>query len=166
MNTVSRGNDEKLYSQLYKLLKNRILSGEWPAGTVIPSEKELCKMYGVSGATAKTSIAFLVKQGLLVRKQGKGTMVIGNKEGFASRVLEEFAHQINNPLAVINEKAGWMNDLMKEENREKIKHYDEYVEVLSRIRHQIFRIQMVSQDITGLPGIIQSLKRNRGKDSA
>jgi GntR family transcriptional regulator len=48
---------------------------EWPAGSQIPTEDELCRAYDVSKATVRMAIAELVREGYLRKQQGKGTFV-------------------------------------------------------------------------------------------
>ncbi len=63
------------YYQLKELLREKVRSGEWLPGTVIPSERELCEQYRISRMTARQSITELVREGLLYREQGRGTFV-------------------------------------------------------------------------------------------
>jgi GntR family transcriptional regulator len=49
--------------------------GEFVPGEQIPTEKDLCETYQVSTITARQAILNLVNEGLLIRKQGKGTFV-------------------------------------------------------------------------------------------
>ena len=78
MELIDRENHEKLYLQLYAILRKKIESGEWPIGNQIPTEEELCTMFNVSRATVRTSVLDLVRQGYLIRQQGKGTFVYRN----------------------------------------------------------------------------------------
>ncbi|GGE16156.1 phosphonate metabolism transcriptional regulator PhnF [Marinithermofilum abyssi] len=64
-----------LYHQLKEILKERIESGEWNPGDQIPSENELRKRYQVSRNTVIKALDDLVREGLLHRKQGRGTFV-------------------------------------------------------------------------------------------
>ena len=73
--TVDRGSKEKLYVQIYSILIEKIESGEWPPGTQIPTEDELCRIYDVSKVTVREAIQELVREGYLKRQQGKGTFV-------------------------------------------------------------------------------------------
>jgi GntR family transcriptional regulator len=73
--TVDRGSKEKLYVQIYAIILEKIESGEWPAGTQIPPEDELCRMFDVSKVTVREAINELVREGYLKRQQGKGTYV-------------------------------------------------------------------------------------------
>jgi GntR family transcriptional regulator len=63
------------YYQLKEIIRERIVSGDWTPGSLIPSERELCERYGISRMTARQSITELVNEGLLYREQGKGTYV-------------------------------------------------------------------------------------------
>jgi len=63
------------YNQLKELIRDRICSGEWSPGSLIPSERALCERYGISRMTARQSVTELVHEGLLYREQGRGTYV-------------------------------------------------------------------------------------------
>ncbi len=75
---ICRDEHEKLYLQLYDILKRKIENREWTAGMQIPTEEQLCKMFNVSRATVRNAVLELVRQGYLVRQQGKGTFVSSN----------------------------------------------------------------------------------------
>lgn len=64
-----------LYLQLEQIIKSRVLKGEFLPGDKIPTEKQLCETYQVSTITVRQAILNLVKDGLLFRKQGKGTFI-------------------------------------------------------------------------------------------
>lgn len=68
-------NNIPLYFQLEQIIKSQIITGEFTTGEQIPAEKDLCEIYGVSGITARQAILNLVNEGLLIRRQGKGTFV-------------------------------------------------------------------------------------------
>ncbi|NWF98963.1 MAG: GntR family transcriptional regulator [Nitrospirae bacterium] len=73
--TVDRGSKEKLYVQIYSIFLEKIATGEWPAGSQIPPEDELCRIYDVSKITVREAIQELVREGYFRRVQGKGTFV-------------------------------------------------------------------------------------------
>ena len=64
-----------LYLQLEQIIKSKILIGEFMPGDQIPTEKDLCETYEISSITARQAILNLVNEGMLVRRQGKGTFV-------------------------------------------------------------------------------------------
>jgi GntR family transcriptional regulator len=74
--TIDRDSQEKLYVQMCSIVRNKIELLEWPVGSQIPTEDELCKTYDVSKATVRIAIAELVRTGYLRKLQGKGTFVI------------------------------------------------------------------------------------------
>ncbi len=73
--TVDRESQQKLYVQMMSILKDKIVQREWPSGSQIPTEDELCRIYDVSKATVRAAIAELVRDGYLRKFQGKGTFV-------------------------------------------------------------------------------------------
>ncbi|TDE29020.1 GntR family transcriptional regulator [Actinomadura sp. 6K520] len=71
------------YLQLRTILLDVIDSGELPAGSPVPSERELCRRYGVSRMTVRHTLDLLVGEGLLRRRPGKGTFVASAETGRA-----------------------------------------------------------------------------------
>ena len=66
-----------VYYRLQKILLNKIESGQWEPGALIPTEREMVKEYGVSTGTVKKAVLNLVQDGFLYRIQGRGTFVAG-----------------------------------------------------------------------------------------
>ncbi len=64
-----------LYYQLENILRSKIEGGEVLPNQKLPTEQELSKEYKISRATVRQALAALVSEGLLYRKQGKGTFV-------------------------------------------------------------------------------------------
>ena len=64
-----------LYHRIETDIKNKILHGIYQPGTIIPSEKELTEIYNASRVTIREAVNRLVQQGLVEKKQGKGTFV-------------------------------------------------------------------------------------------
>ncbi len=69
------GINTPLYFQIEMDLRKRIVDGGFKPGHLLPSERELIKSYNVSRLTVREAINRLVSQGLVVKKQGKGTFV-------------------------------------------------------------------------------------------
>ena len=63
------------YIQLATLFRNRIASGEWPAGHRIPNGDELAAEFSVAPGTMREALGLLEQEGLLERKRAKGTFV-------------------------------------------------------------------------------------------
>lgn len=73
--TVDRESLQKLYVQMYSIIREKIEKREWANGSQIPTEDELCRTYDVSKATVRNAVSELVKNGFLKKQQGKGTFV-------------------------------------------------------------------------------------------
>lgn len=68
-------NNVPQYRKLYELLRKHILSGVYEEGNLLPSENELSAVHGVTRPTVRHSLDALVNDGLIVKKQGKGSIV-------------------------------------------------------------------------------------------
>jgi len=77
--TVDRKNQEKLYIQVMRILVDEIGKGTWKIGDRIPSEDELSSRYAVSKITIRQALTNLAADGYLMKVQGKGTFVAGNR---------------------------------------------------------------------------------------
>ena len=66
---------EPLYHQLKRMIVEKIESGDWKPGDRIASENELKNQFGISRNTVQRAIDELVQEGILERKQGRGTFV-------------------------------------------------------------------------------------------
>jgi GntR family transcriptional regulator len=66
---------QPLHEQIRHLLLERIEAGDWPPGTYLPAEMRLAEEYGVSVGSLRTALTALAQEGILVRRQGKGTAV-------------------------------------------------------------------------------------------
>ena len=64
--------------QILKTLKDEILTGRYAKARVFPSEVALSRRFGVSRSMMTIVVGELEKQGLVSRKQGRGTFVTNN----------------------------------------------------------------------------------------
>src|SRR5512140_2706952 len=72
---LDRADPVPLYHQLYRILLERIETGEWKPGDLIPSEKELGEQFKLSRITIRQTLQHLAADGYLSRQQGRGTFV-------------------------------------------------------------------------------------------
>ena len=79
MSAIYRNSPVPRYYQLKEIMREKMASGEWKPGDLIPSERELGEKYGISRMTARQAITDLVNEGLFYREQGKGTFVSQRK---------------------------------------------------------------------------------------
>ncbi|WP_426451342.1 PLP-dependent aminotransferase family protein [Paenibacillus sp. S-38] len=64
-----------VFQQIAGHLKERILSGEWTAGSRIPAQRQLAEQFGVNRSTIVTALEELKAEGLLEGITGSGTRV-------------------------------------------------------------------------------------------
>ena len=68
-------NPSPRYHQLYVSLRSWVQDGSYRPGQQIPTEPKLCELFDVSRITVRKAITELVREGWLVKHQGKGTFV-------------------------------------------------------------------------------------------
>ncbi len=68
-----------LYYQLENLLREKITSGFFVAGDRLPTESELTTQYSVSRITVRQALSALADEGLIERRQGRGTFVAARR---------------------------------------------------------------------------------------
>jgi ABC-type glycerol-3-phosphate transport system substrate-binding protein len=68
-----------LYLQVRDKILQRIVEGRQEAGSSIPTEQALAKTYGTSTSTIRQAINLLVAEGVLIKRQGKGTFLTERK---------------------------------------------------------------------------------------
>ena len=106
-----------LYIQVKQKITQELMSGNWRAGELIPSEIELAQSYQVSQGTVRKAIDELSIEKILIRRQGKGTYVTthneeqiqlrflrltsskGNKEKLESQLLSFEKTRVNSYVA-------------------------------------------------------------------
>ena len=66
-----------LYVQVADVLRGRIQEGRWQPGDKISTLEELEKEFEVARVTVRQAIMLLQREGLVQRRQGKGTFVTG-----------------------------------------------------------------------------------------
>jgi GntR family transcriptional regulator len=64
-----------VYVQIAEHIKRYIQENNITTGASIPSERELCEVFDVSRMTVRQAVDLLAREGILVRKKGKGTFV-------------------------------------------------------------------------------------------
>jgi len=68
-------NEIPQYRKLYELLRKHIEKGVYLEGDLLPSENELSAVYEMTRPTVRHALENLVKDGLILKKQGKGSIV-------------------------------------------------------------------------------------------
>ena len=69
-----------LYRQISDVLYQRICGGQYPLGTNLPTEAELCQEFSASHHTIRDALKILIEKGMILRRAGSGSSVIALKE--------------------------------------------------------------------------------------
>lgn len=77
------------YTELANELRTAIERGDYPVGSLLPTELELCERHDISRHTARAALAVLSDAGLVRRRPGAGTRVI------AQRVAMRYEHEVD-----------------------------------------------------------------------
>src|SRR5215471_2960378 len=96
---------QPLHAQIRETLRSRILDGTYAPHSQMPSEHELCAMFGVSRITVRQALGDLQKEGMLFKLHGKGTFVskpkafqnVSSLQGFAE-AMSSMGYEIVNQL--------------------------------------------------------------------
>lgn len=65
-----------LYEQIYEDIKAKINEGTYEVGSLLPTEKDFCKLYNVSRITMQKALQLLVGDDLIQKKAGIGSRVL------------------------------------------------------------------------------------------
>ena len=65
------------------------------------------------------------------------------------RIAAGIAHEINNPLQMITNQAGWIDELLVEENPSRIKNLGEYKESIEKIKYHVKRAGTITHRLLG-----------------
>lgn len=63
------------HRRLYEILRKHITDGVYIEGDLLPSENELCQLYGMTRPTVRQSLSALANGGYISKHQGKGSIV-------------------------------------------------------------------------------------------
>ncbi|MBW6466914.1 MAG: GntR family transcriptional regulator [Brevefilum sp.] len=94
-NSIDPTSYKPLYLQISDILRNQIKNGGYAAGDLLPSENDLMVEYSVSRNTAQRAIEDLVRDGLAIRIQGKGTFVPKSIVEFGLHRLTSFSEEMS-----------------------------------------------------------------------
>jgi len=119
MRLVDKNSQIPLYIQLIEIIKDMINNNELQEGHYLMSERDICKIQNVSRMTVNKAIINLVNEGILERRQGKGTFVSYKKQKLTYEKMQGFTEIANEKkIKVKNQilkfKLDKPNDLVKE----------------------------------------------------
>lgn len=103
---ISNQSELPIYAQIREQLKEQILNGEIPEGTILPSIRKLAKEVGVSVITTTRAYNELEDEGFIASVQGKGSVVLSKENDF---LREQFLLRIEEGISTAVETAKRIN---------------------------------------------------------
>ncbi len=107
-----REGSRPLYMQIVDYFKEKISSGEWQVGSVIPTQRELAKMFHVNRSTIVSAIDELKAEGILEGRGKGGTKIVNNISPFLTNIQPNWQSYIEEGIHMPNFKTiKQINDL-------------------------------------------------------
>lgn len=99
--TPAPGASGSLTDALFHKLETRILSGEIPPGTQLPTQKELAETEGVSRTVVREAVSRLAAQGLIRSRQGSGVFVADTARYQAFQVTRDELAELSDVIKLL-----------------------------------------------------------------
>lgn len=77
---IDHESGEKVYLQIARIIRDRIIGGELPVGARLPSGSQMREEWGVNRLTGAQAVDELRRAGLVATRPGVGTFVVATPE--------------------------------------------------------------------------------------
>ena len=90
------------------------------------------------------------------RKQMEQQMIATERLASLGTLAAGVAHEINNPLAIIRESAGWMRQLFAREELKNIPRHGDFTKALDKVEKSVERASRITHQLLGFVGKSES----------
>ena len=90
------------------------------------------------------------------RKQMEQQMIVTERLASLGTLAAGVAHEINNPLAIIRESAGWMRQLFAKDELKNIPRHGDFVKALDKVEKSVERASRITHQLLGFVGKSES----------
>lgn len=79
------------YQLIYESLKQQLMAGVFPKGSLLPSENDLSAQFQTSRMTVRQALTELVREGYIERQHGKGSIVRSERQALGLLSFQGFS---------------------------------------------------------------------------
>ncbi|GAA4407088.1 GntR family transcriptional regulator [Nibrella viscosa] len=87
---------QRQYQHIHESLRQQIQRGEFPTGSLLPSENELCATFQTTRMTVRQALNELVRDGYIKRQHGKGSIVTSERPALGLLSFRGFSEVVGN----------------------------------------------------------------------